>query len=400
MPGPLPPPSWPPVGHRPVADARSPPSAATRPSGWSTGLLRTSPPATLSVTVIAGAEAIRSSRARRAAGCRARGRSGPVPADPVVGDDHPGIGPGEAAIGLIGSRPRLSPVREHHGRCRAGHDATQHRQVIGALFAPFTAVAASHPIAWFPEARSATEIATPTPDNRIVAEPYTKLMSAFLGSDQGAALVVCSLAAAREGRGRRPGRVRLVRGRGRRRAVPDRSSRSRALAGHRRRRPGRCSRRPRAAAGPMAGVGIDDVDVIDLYSCFPSAVEAGRRRAGAGHRRLPGPDRHRRAALLRGPGQQLHDPRRSPPSPTCLRDEWPHGARDRRGATSGPGHRAGLVHHQARPRPLRDRATPRRVPPGGHHRRSGRHRRDGDAEWPWRSSGRLRPPSWPPPVSR
>ena len=30
-----------------------------------------------------------------------------------------------------------------------------------------------------------------------MAEPYTKRMTAFLGSDQGAALVVCSLAAAR-----------------------------------------------------------------------------------------------------------------------------------------------------------------------------------------------------------
>ena len=44
--------------------------------------------------------------------------------------------------------------------------------------------------------RTAEDIATPTPDNRIVSEPYTKRMTAFLGSDQGAALVVCSLAEA------------------------------------------------------------------------------------------------------------------------------------------------------------------------------------------------------------
>jgi len=49
----------------------------------------------LSVTVIAGAEAIRSSRERRAAGLP-RYEVADLPGDPVVGDDHPGIGPGEA----------------------------------------------------------------------------------------------------------------------------------------------------------------------------------------------------------------------------------------------------------------------------------------------------------------
>ena len=48
-----------------------------------------------------------------------------------------------------------------------------------------------------PRSAPPAEIATPTPDNRIVCEPYTKRMTAFLGSDQGAAVIVCSLAAAR-----------------------------------------------------------------------------------------------------------------------------------------------------------------------------------------------------------
>ncbi|HEX4218099.1 MAG TPA: hypothetical protein VHZ02_07020, partial [Acidimicrobiales bacterium] len=150
----------------------------------------------LSVTVIAGAEAIYSSRARRAAGLP-RDEGLDLPADPVVGDDHPGIGPGESAIGLMAPL-HVYPLFESILAARAGHNAARHRQAIGELFAPFTSVAARHPMAWFPEERSATEIAKPTPENRIVAEPYTKLMTAFLGSDQGAALVVCSLAAARE----------------------------------------------------------------------------------------------------------------------------------------------------------------------------------------------------------
>ena len=150
----------------------------------------------LSAAIIVGAEAIRSSRARRAAGLpRDEGRSELVP-DPVVGDELPGVGPAESAIGLL-APVHVYPLFESVVARRAGHDAGGHREAMGRLFAPFTSVAAGHPFAWFPTARTPHEIATPTPGNRIVAEPYTKLMTAFLGSDQGAALVVCSLAAAR-----------------------------------------------------------------------------------------------------------------------------------------------------------------------------------------------------------
>ncbi len=59
--------------------------------------------------------------------------------------------------------------------------------------APFTEVAANRPdLAWFPEARSAADISEVRPDNRLVAEPYTKLMNSFPTVDQAAALVVTS----------------------------------------------------------------------------------------------------------------------------------------------------------------------------------------------------------------
>ncbi|HEX4245175.1 MAG TPA: hypothetical protein VHY77_06395 [Acidimicrobiales bacterium] len=238
----------------------------------------------LSVTVIAGAEAIRSSRARRAAGLpRAGGAGGAggadgsdgsdgsaLAADPVVGDDQPGAGPGELAIGLM-APVHVYPLFESVVAARAGHRAGQHRQAIGNLFAPFTEVAARHPMAWFPQARSAAEIATPTADNRIVSEPYTKLMTAFLGSDQGAALVVCSLAAAREA-GVEDRAVFVWSGA---EAVDVRFPTARPDPG----------RSPAiAAAGralfEAASTSIDDVALIDLYSCFPSAVELGADALG------------------------------------------------------------------------------------------------------------------------
>ena len=97
----------------------------------------------LSVTVIAGAEAIRSSRARRAAGLP-RDVGADLPPDPIVGDDLPGVGPAETAIGLM-APVHVYPLFESVVAARAGHTAVGHRRAMGDLFAPFTEVAARHP---------------------------------------------------------------------------------------------------------------------------------------------------------------------------------------------------------------------------------------------------------------
>ncbi len=225
----------------------------------------------LSATIIAGAEAIRSSRARRAAGLPRDLGFPDLSPDPVVGDDLPGVGPAESAIGLM-APVHVYPLFESVVAARAGHNAAAHRRAIGELFAPFTEVAAANPYAWFPEARTADAIATPTPDNRIVCEPYTKRMTAFLGSDQGAALVVCSLAAARRAgvadravfiwSGAEAVDVRFPASRpdpGRSPAITAAGQAMFAAAS--------------AAAGDGVSIGIDDIEVLDIYSCFPSAVE-------------------------------------------------------------------------------------------------------------------------------
>ncbi|HEX3461220.1 MAG TPA: hypothetical protein VHT49_09970 [Acidimicrobiales bacterium] len=217
----------------------------------------------LSATLIAGAEAIRSSRLRHKLGQpRDNGDTSLAP-DPAVGDDLPGVGPAESAIGLM-APVHVYPLFENVVAARAGHSADQHRQAIGEMFAPFTRVAAKNPFAWFPVEYTAAEIATPSPENRIVCEPYTKRMTAFLGSDQGAALVVCSLAEARRA-GVAERSVFIWSGAG---AIDVRFPVARPDPG----------RSPAIAAAGRAlfeavGLGIDDVDVLDIYSCFPSAVE-------------------------------------------------------------------------------------------------------------------------------
>jgi acetyl-CoA C-acetyltransferase len=245
----------------------------------------------LSVTVIAGAEAIRSSRRRRALATTAPPAKGgnpanstpsagrpELPADPVVGDDQPGVGPAESAIGLL-LPVHVYPLFESVVAARLGHDGPTHRQAMGELFAPFTEVAATHPYAWFQEVRTAADIATPAPDNRVVAEPYTKRMTAFLGSDQGAALVVCSLAEAQRA-GVADRAVFIWSGS---EAVDIRSPSARpdpgrspaiAAAGH------ALFEAATAAAGRSRSIGIDDVETLDLYSCFPSAVELAAEALG------------------------------------------------------------------------------------------------------------------------
>ena len=194
-----------------------------------------------------------------------------LPADPIVGDGLPGFGPAESAIGLL-VPIHIYPLFESVVAARHGHDAPGQRRAMGRLLAPFTEVAAANPYASFPEALSAQEIASPTADNRIVCEPYTKRMTAFLGSDQGAALVVCSLAAARRAgvadravfiwSGAETTDVRFPTAR------PD-LGRSPAIAAA-----GRAVfEAATAASGDGSSIGVDDIEVFDLYSCFPSAVE-------------------------------------------------------------------------------------------------------------------------------
>jgi acetyl-CoA C-acetyltransferase len=226
----------------------------------------------LSVTLIAGAEGIRSYRARHRAGLPRDDGDTSRPPDPSVGDDLPGVGPAESAIGLV-LPVQIYPLFENVLAARAGRDTGGQRRAIGTLLAPFTRVAAANPYAWFPTELTAAEIATPSPANRVVCEPYTKRMTAFLGSDQGAALVVCSLGAARRAgvadravfvwSGAEATDVRYPTARPDLGASPAIAAVGTALfdAAH------------LAAGNGAPAVGIDDVGVVDLYSCFPSAIE-------------------------------------------------------------------------------------------------------------------------------
>jgi len=67
----------------------------------------------------------------------------------------------------------------------------------GALWSTYSNVASQNPNAWLKRRFTPEEITTPTPDNRLIAWPYTKLMVANPTVNMGAALLMTSLAKAR-----------------------------------------------------------------------------------------------------------------------------------------------------------------------------------------------------------
>jgi acetyl-CoA C-acetyltransferase len=156
------------------------------------------------------------------------------------------------------------PVFDVARRARLDVPPADYRAQLGRLMSPLTEVAAASPHAWFPTARSAEEIATASPTNRIVGYPYTKYMVSVMDVDMAAAVIVATHAEA----------DRL--------GVPaDRRAYLRGwcyatdpvyLAEHRDLAASPAMAAASATALGMAGAGVDDVGHFDLYSCFPSSL--------------------------------------------------------------------------------------------------------------------------------
>ncbi len=158
-------------------------------------------------------------------------------------------------------------------RAHLGRSVTDHRDHLGRLLAPMTEVAASQPEhAWFPTIRDAAEITTPSPSNRMVATPYTKLMTAIMDVDMAAAVLVATAERA-DALGVAPDKRIYLRGAG---ASEDPST----MAA--RPEPWRSPAMEAAMAGALGPASIDDVGHLDLYSCFASSLSFARDALGIG----------------------------------------------------------------------------------------------------------------------
>jgi acetyl-CoA acetyltransferase len=89
------------------------------------------------------------------------------------------------------------PFYENATAAAWGQTPAQATAETGRLWSRYAAVAAENPYAWLKHAYTPAEITTPTADNRLIAWPYTKLMVANPNVNQGAALILTSLATAR-----------------------------------------------------------------------------------------------------------------------------------------------------------------------------------------------------------
>lgn len=159
-------------------------------------------------------------------------------------------------------------------RAHRGTELDEYRRQLGELFAPFTEIAAANPYAWFRVQRSVDEIVTATPSNRYVGYPYTKYMVSIMDVDMAGALVLASHEKA-DALGVPPDRRVYVRGWCYATdpvyvAEHEDLWRSPAMAA------------ASSEAMRVAGVGIDDIARLDLYSCFPSSVNLARDALGLG----------------------------------------------------------------------------------------------------------------------
>src|SRR3546814_117314 len=82
---------------------------------------------------------------------------------------------------------------EQAHRHHLGRNMDQHLVVLGDLWSRFSAVAAKNPHAWIQEPMTPVEVVTPSPTNRMVGMPYTKVMNSNNAVEQAAAVVLCSV---------------------------------------------------------------------------------------------------------------------------------------------------------------------------------------------------------------
>ncbi|MDG4665827.1 acetyl-CoA acetyltransferase [Mycobacterium sp. 236(2023)] len=164
--------------------------------------------------------------------------------------------------GLTGA-PVQYGLLDNARRSRLELGVDEYRHQMAELFAPMSKVAAKNPFSSSPVERSVEEVETVTDENRMICDPYPRLLVARDTVNQGAAAVMMSIEAAR------------------RLGVPE--EKWVYLHGHSDLIEQALLTRVDLGASPaavyaaqealrVAGVGVDDIATFDLYSCFPFPV--------------------------------------------------------------------------------------------------------------------------------
>lgn len=172
------------------------------------------------------------------------------------------LGDNEINHGLI-SAPPLYGLCENARRKNKGMTPADYAKEMGQLFAPFSALAANNPYSTTQKAYSAEELITITDRNRMIADPYPRLLVARDQVNLSAALVMTTVGFARE-LGIPESQWVFLHGYAKvaERTLLERQDIGSSPAAH----------LASNAALQAVGVTADDISFFDFYSCFPIAV--------------------------------------------------------------------------------------------------------------------------------
>lgn len=215
----------------------------------------------LDSALICSAEALATSRAAKKRGERlpwSHRKSSPFPWEP----------PHESELAHeVVQAWETFPLWDTARRAGLGRSLAEDAREAAQMMSALSVVAAVNPHAWRPIALDAETIGTPTRENRYVGWPYTKHEVAVMDVDMSAALLLATAERA-DALGVPEDRRLYLAGWAYTEdpaSIAERTDMARSVG--------------MAVAGrhalASAGIGIDEIDAFDLYSCFPSSVRLG-----------------------------------------------------------------------------------------------------------------------------
>ncbi|MEU1205429.1 crotonase/enoyl-CoA hydratase family protein [Nocardia sp. NPDC005825] len=225
------------------------------------------------LVLVTGAEAGATQAAAQRAGVEVAWpvQDGSVSPTRTVGIDKAANNAAESTAGLQ-APINMYALLESANRHRSGRTPAEHAAAVAELWSRLSAVAAANPHAWQPQEFTATEIAAVTEANRMISAPYTKLECANLTVDMASGIIVASAAAAEAAGIPQDKWVFLHAGASgtdewfvSERAELAASPAIGALG---------------AAVFEHAGITAEDLGPVDLYACFPVAVQIAARELG------------------------------------------------------------------------------------------------------------------------
>ncbi len=162
----------------------------------------------------------------------------------------------------------IYPLFENSLRHHESLSIEKHRKELGELCSAFSSIAAENPYAWFKSRKNCDQITTPGDSNPMVAFPYTRSMCSIMQVDQAAALFMTNEQTAIELGVPRDKWIYLL-GSGDASDIWHVSERVNFYS----------SPSVKVAADKameQANISLQEIDYLDLYSCFPCATRMVR----------------------------------------------------------------------------------------------------------------------------